>query len=371
MALAAILGVTAPPDVASCIDRLANTHRFSGVVSVRHPKATTVRVEGILGGEGSAPIAADTRFNLGSASKMFTAVAVAQLIDAGKIRLDDPIGRSVGGLTPEAAAATVRQLLTHTSGLGSFFSPENLPAITRAHNVAELLPLVAGERPAFPPGSRFQYSNTGFLLLGALVERVTGSSYDDYLREHVFKPAGMTTTGLDPGPAANQASGMTSMTPHLRPSPNGPPQSPAQGPLQPSPAAAMRGNPAGGAFSTAADVQRFFAALVAHKLTSAAMLEKLTSPASPAQPVNGAKPGPQYGMGFGVGTFEGHRWFGHNGGAPGVNAEAVAFPDDGVVAVVLANRDPPLASALFRELRPLLFDPAAMKACARAGAQTN
>ena len=159
----------------------------------------------------------NARFNLGSAGKMFTGVAVGQLIDAGKVRLEDPIGAQVKGLTSEAAAVTVRQLLTHTSGLGNFFSPENLVAIEKARTASDLLSLVASDKPSFPPGSRFQYSNTGFLLLGILVERVSGQSYGRYLDEHVFNPAGMVTTGLEPGPASTRVPTRRSCSPPIWP----------------------------------------------------------------------------------------------------------------------------------------------------------
>jgi CubicO group peptidase (beta-lactamase class C family) len=316
--------------IARCVAARAGGHDFSGVISIRRQQGTTVYTDGH---SGEKPVLADTRFNLASVSKMFTAVAVAQLVEAKKVAFDDPIGRYVEGLTPAAAAVTVRQLLTHSSGLGNFFSPQNVAAITKARTVSELLPLVRGETPAFSPGARFQYSNSGFLLLGGVVERASGSSYDEYLAEHVFKPAGMSSTSLDPA-------------------------------LSGSGEAAMRGNPAGGAYGTAGDLQRFFAALLSHRLTSAGMLVQLTSRQIESPPPKPGMPPLAYGLGFGVGTFEGHRWFGHNGGSPGVNAEAIAFPDDRAVMIVLANRDPPVATQVFRELRPLLFDEAALRACA-------
>jgi CubicO group peptidase (beta-lactamase class C family) len=244
-------------------------------------------------------------------------------------------------LTPEGSRVTVRQLLDDSSGLGNFFTPANLETLQRARSVADLFPLVAAVKPSFPPGSRFEYSNTGFLLLGLLVERVAGVTYDRYLEEHVFRPAGMVASGLDPGRGPNQAIGMTA----------------ARGPLQPSPEAAMRGTPAGGAFSSAADLKAFFAALLAGRLTSQAMLQTFTSPQRVVVPARGDVPQINQALGFGVGAFQGHRWLGHNGGAPGANVEATAFPDDGTVVVVLSNRDPPAASALFRQVRASLFDP--------------
>ena len=366
--------------LAGCVAAEARKLDFTGVVSIVGPEGTTTYANGLLDKAGSPEIGAQTRFNLGSAGKMFTAVAVAQLVDAGKVSLDDPIGTQVKGLTPQAATVTVRQLLTHSSGLGNFFSPENLPAIEKARTVSDLLPLVVSDQPSFPPGSKFQYSNNGFLLLGVLIERASGQSYGQYLDKHVFGPAGMVGSGLDPGPASAQAVGMTTMPAHSpsgsAPGPNragpgpGPGPGPGaggprpQGPLRAASEAALHGTPAGGAYSTAVDLQAFFAALLAGQLTSAAMLKELSSPQIVAAPAKDGAPQLDYGFGFGVGAFNGHRWFGHNGGAPGVNTEAAVYPDDRTAVIVMSSRDPPAATTLFRKLRALLFDPQAMKACA-------
>jgi CubicO group peptidase (beta-lactamase class C family) len=359
---------------------------FSGVLSVVQGGAHTTYARGLVAGAGSASIDRDTQFNIGSAAKMFTAVAIAQLIEAGKIGLDDPVGRTVGGLTPEAAAVTVRQLLTHSAGLGNYFTPENLPALAKARSLHDLLPLVATEKPAFPPGSRFSYSDSGFLLLGMLIEHVSGESYGDYLHAHVFTPAGMTSTGLEPASPPVRAVGMTAMpAPGAAPmlmragaeakadSAGGSPpmrlqtganDSPPPGPLRIAQEAAFRGSSAGGAFSTAGDMEKFFTALENGTLTSDASFRRLVTPQIVAAPADGEQAERDYGFGFGVGQFDHHRWFGHNGGAPGVNAEAAVFPDDQVSVVVLSNRDPPAATRLFRDLRAMLFAPSARQTCA-------
>ncbi len=397
-------GLAADKDspVARCVaGRVAAMPGFSGVVLARRGSDVGQVGLGTADGAGRA-ITADTRFNLGSANKMFTAVAVAQLIEAGKVGLDDPIGRYVAGLTPEASAVTVRQLLTHSGGLGSFFSPDTLDALARARSIADLLPLVADEKPAFAPGARFQYSNTGFLLLGAMVERVSGQSYGDYLRDRVFVPAGMMATGLDPASPIPAAIGMTTMPAlpplggpgapgvmMIRPSDAGAPMPPPgapgllimrpgegggpaapmalpEGPPRPARESTLPGTPAGSAYSNAADLRRFFAALAAGKLVSAKTVAMFVAPQieAPAPP-GGARA--HYGFGFGTGSFEGHRWYGHNGGAPGVNVEATVFPDDDVEIEVLTNRDPPVASRLFSDLRRVLLDPSKLAACAGGG----
>lgn len=368
----------------TCLAGIAGRSPFSGVIAVSRPGGAVFYTQGLMSGPGSAAMTSDARFNLGSASKMFTAVAVAQLADAGKIGLDDPIGNHVDGLTPEAGAVTVRQLLTHSSGLGNFFTPDNLSALEAARSLSDLKPLIVREVPEFTPGSRFQYSNSGFLLLGLMVERVSGESFEAYLQRHIFAPSGMTASSILPASDANRAVGMTTMPEMLAPPPGsapgqhagppGPPpgsppspppgmpsgpngmQMPPPGPLRSAAEAALAGNSAGGAYSTAADMQRFFAALLAGKLTSLAMRDRLLSPQIDVFPASPSRPAVSHGLGFAVGVHNGHRWTGHNGGTLGVNVELATFPDDQTTIVILANRDPPVALEMMRTARAILFD---------------
>jgi CubicO group peptidase (beta-lactamase class C family) len=110
-------------------------------------------------------------------------------------------------------------------------------------------------------------------------------------------------------------------------------------------------------------MQRFFAALLGGQLTTAATFKELISPQIVAAQAKNGSPQLEYGLGFGVGTVQGHRWFGHNGGAPGANVEVAAYPDDGIAVVVMSNRDPPTATVLFRKLRAILFDPDLLRSC--------
>ena len=340
-----------------CIARHAEAQDFSGAVLVQSKGAETVFTRGEIDGPGSAPIAANTRFNLGSSSKMFTAVAVAQLVEAGKLGLDDSVGRYVAGLTPEASKVTIRQLLSHTSGLGNFFQPETREKVQKAQWFRELVPLVAQERPNFSPGSKYQYSNSGFLLLGMVVERVSREHYAHYLRAHIFGPAHMSGTSLYPGLFSQHAHGWTAWTE------KGPQTPPA--PLHPSWGTEDRGNPAGAIFSTLADMQRFFSALTRGRLVSRSMFRALITPNATIVPVQDGGDGMSMGLGFATGTFHGHRWIGHAGGLPGANAETDLFPDDGVTMIVLANRDPPAATKLYEAVRSAVFDAHILADCAR------
>ena len=372
--------------VQACIAREAVSTDFSGVVSIARAGKIFSHERGVMAGPGSAAMLPNAQFNLGSAGKMFTAVAVAQLVDAGKIGLADAIGRYVTGLTPEAGAVTIGQLLTHSGGLGNFFTPDNLVLMQKAQNLSDLKPLVVADRPAFAPGSRFQYSNSGFLLLGLMIEQVSGETYDDYLQKHVFAPAGMTASSVTPADPPKRAVGMTTMPEMLMPpmgvmmgpgsggpppGPGGPPPGPSvgpppggpngpfmppPGPLRPAAEAALMGNSAGGSYSNAADMQRFFAALLAGKLTSTAMRDLLISPQIEVAPAKDGMPARSHGLGFGVGHYKGHRWTGHNGGTLGVNVEMATFPDDQTTLVIMSNRDPPAAMVLMRKLQAAFFD---------------
>ncbi|MFN2419785.1 MAG: serine hydrolase domain-containing protein, partial [Gemmatimonadota bacterium] len=144
------------------------------------------------------PNQTDTKFDLGSMNKMFTAVTVARMIEEGTLRLDDTIGEYLGPewLRPGIGEkVTIEHLLTHTSGLGSYYSPELMelnPGRFRA--IDDFQEIVRRDSLRFESGTRWSYSNTGFLLLGAIIEKVTGRSYYDAVREYVYEPAGMTAT---------------------------------------------------------------------------------------------------------------------------------------------------------------------------------
>ena len=355
-----------------CIADEAKKSGFSGVVSVIRPQGNVSFTQGSMGGKGSAPMRANAQFNIGSAGKMWTAVSIAQLVDARKVALDDPIGSHVDGLTKEAAMVTIRQLLTHSGGMGNFFVPENLEAMQRAKTLSELKPLIVTEKPIFAPGTRSQYSNSGFLLLGLIIERASGQSYADYLQKNIFTPAGMTASGVMPLGPKLRAIGMTNIPQdggkdpvgsggpppgaRLGPPSGGPMMLPPAGPLRVSPEAEMMGTSAGGSFSTPSDMHRFFAALLAGKLTSSAMRDALLSKQFEILPAKGPLPAINYGLGFMVTDHKGHGFIGHNGGLPGGNVASGAFPKDQVTAIVMSNRDPPAADMMMRKLHEMLFD---------------
>jgi CubicO group peptidase (beta-lactamase class C family) len=262
-------------------------------------------------------------------NKMFTAVAILQLVEAGKVELEAPLGKYLDDYPNEdvAAKVTIHHLLTHTGGTGDIFGPEFDANRKELRTLADYVELY-GERGAeFEPGSRWAYSNYGMLLLGVVIEKVTGQSYYDYVHEHIHGPAGMTMTGSMPEDRAvpgrsigyMKQPGTTAWIPNTDTLP-------------------YRGTSAGGGYSTVVDLARFAHALLSHKLLSPESTELLI-----AGKVESAL-GASYAYGFeDARDAEGNGSVGHGGGAPGMNGDLRIYPKSGYVVAVLANLDPPAA----------------------------
>jgi len=198
-------GIAEPPltekeaveEIRTLMAKLKATGWYSGTVLVANG-ADVLLAD--FAGEASkafhAPNNIDTKFNLGSMNKMFTSVAIARLAESGKLSFDDPIGKWIDeSWLPEGVTGkiTVRHLITHTSGLGSYFN-EAYQKSSRAlfRKLDDYKPLIKDDKPAFTPGERFQYSNTGMFLLGVIIEKVTGDDYFEHISKAVYGPAGMT-----------------------------------------------------------------------------------------------------------------------------------------------------------------------------------
>ena len=137
----------------------------------------------------------DTLFNIGSMTKMFTAVSIMQLVEQGRLSVDDPMTRYLPNYPPDIGnRVTIHHLLTHTSGMGSFWNDAFQARKATLRTVSDYLRLFVDEPLAFEPGARFGYSNAGYVVLGAIVEQVTDMSYDAYVAERIFARAGMQHT---------------------------------------------------------------------------------------------------------------------------------------------------------------------------------
>ena len=334
------------PDLARELDSyfgsLVTENKLSGVVLVAKDGVTVAsKAAGIANKATNAPIDLNTKFNLGSMNKMFTAVAIAQLAQAGKLSFTDNVGKHLPDYPNKEVAdkVTVHQLLTHTSGLGMYFGEKFTAQREKLLTVAAYLPLFSGDPLAFPPGEKFQYSNAGYMLLGAIIEKVSGQDYYSYVQEHIYKPAGMNDTGFyEPGKEIpNLAIGYTKM------SPDGKPQDEVRDNTS---IREIKGGPAGGGFSTALDLVKFQQALFGYKLLDKAHTDIVTT-----GKVEGPRGMGKYGYGFGDNDLGGKHSVGHNGGFPGVAANFEMFPESGYTAVELMNTDPPSLMPIAKAIR--------------------
>ena len=357
-ALAAVLNFcggaayASPPPadvVASCMARAATNLGFNGSMYARFGDVTVEKSYGASDAAGRIPIVDKTRFNIASAGKMFTAVGIGLLVDRGALKFDAPISRYLPSLDADAGGITVEQLLNHTSGLGDYFNPANRTAIDAAVTAADLLPLALAGSHQFRPGSKRAYSNSGFVVLGAIIEEVSGLTYEHFVQKEILTPLGMFNTRFD----AHGAQAMTRMSP--------------QGPLErarPAPVQA-HASPAGGMFSTPADLSLFLTALTNGPLLKRDTISTLLR--GRADPDGGSG---VYGYGFNV-REQAPRRVGHGGGAPGANAEVALYPDSGWQLIALSNNDPPAASRMVMVLEKVLFASEPEQACASALADAN
>ena len=285
---------------------------------------------GLANREKKTPNQPSTQFRIGSMNKMFTAVSILQLVQAGKIQLTDPFGKYLTDYATKDASSkvTIHQLLTHTGGTGDIFGPEFDAHRLELRTLQDYVKLYEKRGLQFEPGTRWEYSNYGFLLLGAVIEKVSGQTYYDYVREHVFKPAGMNSTDSLPesAPVPDRSVGYMKKGP---------------GPWKPNTyTLPYRGTSAGGGYSTVGDLYRFAVALEGHKLLDAIHTELL---------VNGKVDTPlgdKYAYGFSENGENGMACFGHGGGAPGMNGDLRICRESGYVIAVLANMDPPAAQRI-------------------------
>jgi CubicO group peptidase (beta-lactamase class C family) len=308
-------------------DALAAADRFSGVLLVARGDTVLLRrAWGLADRAAGAPATPEARFRIGSMNKMFTAVATLQLVQDGRLALDDTVGKHLPDYPNRdlASRVTVRQLLTHSGGTGDIFGPAFDRQRLALREPADYIALYGTRGVQHEPGARFEYSNYGYLLLGALIEAVTGRRYDDVLQDRVFRPAGMADTGARPETEAvpRRAAGYTRRVDAW---------------ISNADTLPWRGTPAGGGYSTVDDLLRFAQALQAGRLLSPALLDQATRAQAPDE---------DYGYGFGVRGEGPARFHGHSGGADGMNGDLRIFPALGVVVVALSNLDPPTASRL-------------------------
>jgi D-alanyl-D-alanine carboxypeptidase len=290
--------------------------------------------------ELSVPARPDTVYQLASVTKQFTATAIMMLVEEGKISLGDKVTTLLPDLPSAWSDVTVRHLLTHTSGIKSYTDlREFTRTLRKDYTHDEIIKLVADLPLDFQPGEKWHYDNTGYFLLGMIIERVSGKSYGEFLAERIFRPLQMTSTRVNDLTELipNRAAGYTWRGNRLR-------QGEYTSPTQPYAAGAL--------VSTVEDLAKWDAALYTETLVKRSTLQRMWTPAK----LNDGK-GTTYGFGWGVDDYRGHRLIGHGGGIPGFSTQISRFVDDRVTVIVLCNLDGGDSGALARGVAARYISP--------------
>lgn len=310
----------------AAITAAVSAARIPGVmVGVWSPQGDYVKAFGVADTATGAPMRDDFYSRIGSITKTFTATAVLQLVERGDVRLDEPIATYLDGV-PGGSTITVRQLATMRSGLPDYlqnpaFAAKVVADPVRTFSPREMLAWAFAEPMVFSPGSHYQYSNTNYILLGLLVENVSGQPLADYLTENILGPLGLVHTSF---PAETQFP-----EPHARGYTD--PVDVGGPPVDATDWTASVTWAAGAMISTLQDMRVWLPALATGTLIGPALQrQRLQSP-----PTAGLPPG----VGYGMGLFTAAGWIGHNGSLPGYQAVAVYLPSRQMTMVVMVNTD--------------------------------
>lgn len=329
------------------LKRLSAEDKFSGVVLIS--KNSTILYQSVFGlasKENNVANEFHTAFNLASITKMFTGIAVAQLAEQGKLSFNDPVKKFLPELPFNLTSGiTIHQLLTHTSGLGSFFTDEFHNSNHAAYrSLKDYVNLVRKDKPQFEPGSKWAYSNTGYLLLGLIIEKVSGMSYFDFIKHNIFEKAEMNNSDFyeSDRPNKNIATPYTKNNRYLNDKVNW------SIPLFIAP---VKGSSAGGAYASVIDMFRFSTSLMNNKLLSKSFTDEVISGKAPYDSPELLK---KYAYGFANQVVNGKLIVFHDGGANGISTSIDIYPDLGYFVSILSNYDFPAGMEVNKKIRQWL-----------------
>jgi CubicO group peptidase (beta-lactamase class C family) len=321
----------------------------AAVIVVRDGKVVFRKGYGKANLELGVPVEPDMVFRLGSITKQFTAVATLMLAEQGKLSLDDDITKFLPDYPTKGQRITIEHLLTHTSGIKSYTSlPEWLALWRKDLTVKEIIDLFKNQPMDFAPGERWSYSNSGYILLGAIIEKVSGQTYQEFVEKNIFAPLGMKhsyydvtvrliprrVVGYSKANEGYQNAAYLSMT-------------------QPFSAGAL--------MSSVDDLALWDAALYTEKLVKQQSLKRAWTP----RLLNNGK-STHYGYGWSMSTYEGHPIIEHSGGVNGFATDALRMPADRIFVAILTNKDSMSPGAVAFEVAALAIgkpyqEPAAIK----------
>jgi CubicO group peptidase (beta-lactamase class C family) len=322
------------PKVDEAIGAYAKKNPFMGTVLVAKGGRVLVKKGyGMANIELSVPNSPETKFRLGSITKQFTATAILQLAAAGKLSVDDKISKYIPDTPASWSNITIHHLLTHTSGIFNYTAlPEFTKQMRQQWRPAETLGLVKNKPLDFDPGTKMSYSNSGYIALGMIVEKVSGEKYEDYVKKHIFDLVDMAATGYDheatilPHRAAGYTAG-------------------ADGKLQNAPYIDMSfPYAAGSLYSTVEDLYRWDRSLYTDKVLSKPSRDKMFTPF-----LN------DYAYGWFTKSPTRHKLLSHGGGINGFNTTIDRYPDDDACVIVLSNVNSPVIGKIGQALAAIAF----------------
>lgn len=322
----------AAQDYDAYVQSWARDGMFRGAVLVAKDGAPVFRkAYGLANSEWDIPNTLETRFRLGSVTKQFTAAAILQLVEAGKLSVDDPVSKYYADAPAAWEKITIYHLLTHTSGIPSYTGLPDFFTTAKSRTrmtPVEIVKLTQDMPLEFAPGEKMKYNNTGYILLGHVIERVTGGSYAAYLQKNIFEPAGMADSGYDLAEPLikRRAAG-------YRPNGSNAPFLDMSLPYA-----------AGSLYSTVDDLLKWSVALEGDKILKAESKAKMTTPFKN-----------NYAFGLVIGKLAGHSVEHHGGGINGFNTHLIRFPAERVTVVTLANQEGPAADQIAQSLARMYF----------------
>lgn len=321
----ALLAVAARADP---IDRFIEAELKKGKIPglalavVREGKLEKAKGYGLADVELNVPATERSVFQWASVTKQFTATAIVLLVQDGKLRLEDPVRLHYTNAPPAWSNVTVRHLLTHTSGIEDYTETSNfLATVRKDYKPEEIMGLVINLPLKFPPGEKWAYSNSGYYLLGLILEKTSGQSYGEFLAARIFRPLGMDTARVN-----NQFEIITNRATGYQSQSNGFRRSEFMSPTQPYSAGALVG--------TVLDLAKWDAALYTDKLLPQSVLQQMWTPVK----LNDGTTSP-YGYGWQTGEIRGHPWVGHAGGIFGFSSFIIRLVEDKLTVIVLVNTE--------------------------------
>jgi D-alanyl-D-alanine carboxypeptidase len=307
-------------------------HKIPGLALtiIQNGKATKSAAYGLANFELNVPVTLDTVFEIGSITKQFTAAGILLLAQEGKLTVDDKLSQHLKDMPDSWRDVTLRHLLTHTSGIKSYTGLDGFE-LTRHLTQAQFLKTLGVQPLEFQPGAGWKYSNSGFSLLGYVIENVSGENYWQFMSERIFKPLGMSrTTDRLPGRVIpNRADGYE-QTNHV---------------LINRDYDLTEVFSAGAIASTVGDLSKWNAMLDRTDLLNPSTKDAMWTPAK----LNDGKP-TKYGFGWFLDSVGGHKNIGHGGSTSGFSASIQRFPDDKLAVIILTNTDEQIATTLAKKI---------------------